>query len=173
MSVYGASMDAFVGGLTLGLGILLGGAAAGLGWAGLALPLGGYRLLLGAGALICAAILVGAWAWSPRSFRIADDAIIVDRAIGDVRVPLADVRSVEASDAWLGLSVKKLPGGNSGLFGIYGRFHTAELGDYDMYGRRAGNTVILHLSEGTVVLTPDEPARFAAEVQAKLSPAGA
>jgi Bacterial PH domain len=65
---------------------------------------------------------------------------------------------------------KGLPGGISGLFGIYGRFYDKLLGNFHMYGTRAhGSVVITMKHDEAVVLTPNEGEEFATELKRRLN----
>jgi len=124
-------------------------------------------------AAIPLAVGVAAWvAWSrgPRSITVRDDAIEVERNMADpVTFPLADVREVEP------LSPARLAGlrrtaGTSGFGVLYGRFWSPSLGPFQLYGltdRRA--YVLLERPGGRLVVTPDEPERFVAEVRAAIA----
>jgi hypothetical protein len=56
-----------------------------------------------------------------------------------------------------------LPGGVA-----YGRFSSSALGTFQVYAWRGGPLVKLETADGPVVLTPDDPEAFLADVRARL-----
>ena len=57
--------------------------------------------------------------------------------------------------------------GTSGFGSVaFGRFRSSTLGDFQLYAWGRGPWVLLETDGGPVVLTPEEPARFLAEVRA-------
>ncbi len=123
------------------------------------------RVGLAAAAVFVAAIVVFAYVYTPKSFHLDADALRIARPAGAVVVPLASVSEVEPLDRFLGLSLKAPPGGNSGLFGLYGTFWKRDLGKYQMYGRSATGAVLLRTSHGSIVVTPDRRDAFIAAVR--------
>ena len=67
------------------------------------------------------------YAWSPRGYAIADGAIVIDRLIGNVRVPLETVREARLATPEDFRGCIRL-WGSGGLFGYYGLFRTSTLG---------------------------------------------
>ncbi len=138
-------MDKFVFGMTSFVLLAMGGVL--------------YSLLLigfaAVGTVLVAAIVFFAYVYTPKSFHLDADALRIVRPVGAVVVPLASVSEVEPLDRFLGLSLKALPGGNSGLFGLYGTFWKRDLGKYRMYGRSATGAVLLRTTGGSIVVTPD------------------
>lgn len=58
--------------------------------------------------------------------------------------------------------------GNGGLFSFTGWFRNKKLGMYRAYVTEAKRAVVLRFSKKTIVVSPDEPERFAAAVNAQL-----
>ncbi len=173
MSVYRASADLFVGGLTAGLVVILAIAVVSMGVAFVALPNTLVRAFTAFGILICVAIPVGAYLWGPRGYEITSTTLVVKRPIGNVDIPLSTVRGVRTSDRFMGLSLKTFPGGNSGLFGMYGTFYSSDLGHFRMYSQRASKLVILETTGQPVVISPDDRERFISDLQERLRAIGA
>jgi len=92
---------------------------------------------------------VYAYACTPKAFHLGDGVLRIERAAGDVTIPLASLSEVKPLDVFLGLTLKAPPGGNSGLFGIYGTFYRTDLGKFQMDSRRASQTVLLVTNHGT------------------------
>ena len=95
------------------------------------------------------------YAYSPRGYAALDKALIVKRLIGNVRIPLDDIREARMATA------DDLSGcirlwGSGGLFGWYGLFRTSKLGKCTWYVTNRGNAVVLVTSEKTAVVSPDD-----------------
>ncbi len=164
VSLYGASTDWYVWSLTAGLAVMLVGVAVLLGVACWFIPYWSVRIPLGLSIVLCLSILVGTYLYSPRAYRIEKSAVVIERPIGDVSIPFTSVRSVTPMDECLGGSWKTL--GNSGLFGIYGRFYNKTLGHFRMYAQRTGAAVLLRTDREPIVVTPDDRERFIRELTA-------
>lgn len=141
----------------------------------------------GVSALVCVALMAIAWmvhiafiamlfplfiflayAYSPRGYEVSGGAIVIKRLIGNIRLPLADVREVRAGAPGDFTGVIRM-WGNGGLFGYYGLFRTAKLGKCSWYVTDRSKTVIVVAANKTVVLSPDNVVGFIAATGA---PAG-
>ncbi len=106
-------------------------------------------------------ILVLAYIYSPRGYAIEGQAIVVKRLIGNVRVPLAEVRELRpgSRDDFTG-AVRMW--GNGGLFGFYGLYRTSKLGQCSWYVTDRSKTVIVVAGAKTLVISPDDVQGFIA-----------
>jgi len=118
-----------------------------------------------AAAILIVVIAVYAYIYTPKAFHLRDGVLRIERPASDVTIPLASIAEVEPLDVFLGLTLKAPPGGNSGLFGIYGTFYRTDLGKFRMYSRRASHTVLLVTSDGNVVVGPDRRDEFIASLR--------
>ena len=84
-----------------------------------------------------AAIVVGAYAWSPRGYAVSDGCIEVSRLIGSARIPLDGLREARAATKDDFRGCLRLFG-NGGLFGYYGLFQTSKLGKSTWYVTNRG-----------------------------------
>ncbi len=102
-----------------------------------------------------------AYAYSPKSYVLLGDAIVVKRLIGDVRVPRSEIREIRAGvpDDFTG--VVRL-WGNGGLFGYYGLFRTSKLGKCHWYATDRSKMVVVVTADKTLVLSPDDRDSFLA-----------
>ncbi|MGA2143860.1 MAG: PH domain-containing protein [Bryobacteraceae bacterium] len=110
-------------------------------------------------------LLILAYAYSPRGYRVAERAIAVRRLIGDIRIPLDDVREARIAGADDFAGCIRL-WGSGGLFGYYGVFRTSKLGKCTWYVTSRRNSVVVIAGAKTVVLSPDDPERFVAAIRA-------
>ncbi len=110
------------------------------------------------------ALLVLAYAWSPRGYAIFDRMIIVKRLAGNIRIPVDSVREVRlaTNDDFTGCI---RVWGSGGLFGYYGTFRTTKLGNSKWYVTDRGKAVIVSTSEKTIVLSPDDPSALVAAIR--------
>ena len=110
-------------------------------------------------------ITIYAYVYTPKAFHLGEGVLRIERSAGDVTIPLASISEVKSLDVFLGLTLKAPPGANSGLFGIYGTFYRTELGKFQMYSRRANQTVLLVTTTGNVVVAPERRDEFIASVR--------
>jgi hypothetical protein len=114
------------------------------------------------GTCIAVIVLGAAYAFSPRSYAIFGGSVLIKRLIGDIRIPLSEIREVRAADA------EDLRGcirvfGNGGLFGYYGKFRTSKLGICDWYVTQRSKSVIIAAGTKVFVISPDDVNGFISE----------
>jgi hypothetical protein len=135
---------------------------------------GAWKLALvavaGVGALLSAILLVAA-GWAPLAAGVGPDAIVIERRwAGPVVLPLVGLREAallppEQARGWRRVN------GVGGLGNAsYGAFSSTALGPFTLYAWRRGPYVRLETDQGPVILTPDDPEAFVAEVRARLAP---
>ena len=107
------------------------------------------NLALVAAAIFVVGVAVFAYVYTPKAFQLGGGVLRIERPAGEVAIPLDSVSDVKPLDVFLGLTLKAPPGGNSGLFGIYGTFYRTDLGKFQMDSRRASQTVLLVTNHGT------------------------
>jgi hypothetical protein len=110
-------------------------------------------------------ILAACVAYSPRSYVIEGQSILVQRLAGAARVPLQDVREARRT------TPEDLRGcirlwGSGGLFGYYGLFRTSKLGKSTWYVTSRKNSVVVITAAKTVLFSPDDPDGFLATIRA-------
>lgn len=114
---------------------------------------------------LSAVIVVGAYAWSPRGYAVAERSITVNRLIGNVRIPLDSIRELRAATADDFRGCLRLFG-NGGLFGYYGLFRTSKLGKSTWYVTNRGKAVVVVTGKKTVLFSPDDVEGFTAAIGA-------
>jgi hypothetical protein len=125
---------------------------------------GGWPVSALVAGLIVTTLLL-AWALAPRGFALEAGALVVERPLWPIRIPAGSVRAVAhlppgALDGALRLA------GSGGLFGWYGRHHSATLGAFLLYARRSGPLVLVDTDRERYVLSPEPADRFAEAVRA-------
>jgi hypothetical protein len=118
---------------------------------------------------LCAAILVGAYAWSPRGYAVSGACIEVNRLIGTARIPLDGLREARAATKDDFRGCLRLFG-NGGLFGYYGLFRTSKLGKSTWYVTNRGKAVVVVTGKKTVLFSPDDVEGFIAAIGAPTAP---
>ena len=118
---------------------------------------------------LTAAIVVGAYAWSPRGYAVSDGSIEVKRLIGRARIPLDGLREARAATKDDFRGCLRLFG-NGGLFGYYGMFRTSKLGKSTWYVTNRGKAVVVVTGEKTVLFSPDNVEGFIAAIGAPTAP---
>lgn len=109
------------------------------------------------------AVMLLAYAFSPRGYAITAESITIRRLVGDVRVKTAAVRYARRASADDMRGCVRLIG-SGGLFGYYGWFRTDELGKSHWYVTDRNTGVIVWTSDQVIVLSPGDPDRFLHEL---------
>jgi len=121
-----------------------------------------------AATLIPVAILTGTLPFVVRGYFISDGEMRIARLGWQNRFALAEVVSVSVDPEAMRWSIRLC--GSGGLFGFFGWFRNKTLGTYRAYATDPKNTVVVKLRDRTIVVTPDEPARFVQEMLRRLKP---
>jgi len=125
-----------------------------------AAPFGKHLIVLGTFAVVIAIGLL----FMIRGYRVYGAELVVLRPIGNARISLEGVRSVEVVPFALAGSLRSF--GIGGFFSNQGRFHSPRLGAIRAYVSDDERTVVMRLSDDTtLVVSPDDPAAFAAAVE--------
>lgn len=166
---FAARTDGFVRGVTIVVLLLLSSVVVAiLGVGARPHPSSVPMVVSVAAVFFVVAIVVYAYRYTPTGYRVDPGGLHVLRPAGDVLVPLETMQAVRAYDRFLGLSLKVPPGGNSGLFGLYGRFYRRDLGAFQLYGRAATGAVVVATSKGKILVTPERRDAFIAAVKEHL-----
>ncbi|HXP89260.1 MAG TPA: PH domain-containing protein [Bryobacteraceae bacterium] len=115
-------------------------------------------------AIVSILVIALAYAYSPRGYTIADRSVLIKRPIGNVRVPLDDVREARpaSSDDYSGC-IRLW--GSGGLFGYYGLFRTDKLGRCTWYATDRSRAVVLITAAKTALFSPDDVEGFLAAIR--------
>jgi hypothetical protein len=143
----------------LGLMLSLGNAAA-LRFVGLSSmkpPWAGWLLVA-----VPFVTLAASAAFMVRGYVLADTSLIIKRLGWESRVDLSGLNSANLDPDALQRSLRLF--GNGGFFSLTGWFRSPTLGIYRAYATDTRRAVVLRFADKTVVVTPDDPQRFAAEI---------
>jgi hypothetical protein len=110
-------------------------------------------------------VVILCFAYSPQSYAVADGSIVVNRLIGNVRIPLDAVREVRLATADDFRGCLRL-WGSGGLFGYCGIFQMPRLGKATWYLTNRNKAVIVITEGKTVLLSPDNVDDFVRSIPA-------
>ncbi len=107
-------------------------------------------------------ILVFSVPFTIRGYTVTPDAILVHRLFWTTRLPLSGLESAKFEPEAMRRSVRTF--GNGGLFSITGFFYNKALGAYRAFVTDQHQTVVLHYSGRTVVVSPSSPEEFVHDI---------
>ena len=115
-------------------------------------------------ACVSAAVVVFGYAFSPRGYVVTEGAILVQRLIGNVRVPLTNLREARLT------TLEDMPGGvrlwgSGGMFGYYGLFRTSKLGKCTWYVTNRRKMLVVVTESKTTLYSPDDVDGFLAAIR--------
>ena len=110
-------------------------------------------------------ILLGTLPFLVLGYVLRDDELLIERLGWANHVPLSTVVSAVADPDAIRGSIRLC--GSGGLFGFFGWFRNGRLGVYRAYGTDPKRCVVVKLTNRTIVVTPDDPQRFVAEVDSR------
>lgn len=108
------------------------------------------------------ALLPACALFTVRSYRITHDAVLVRRLFWETRLPLAGLRSARHEALALRKSVRVF--GNGGFFSFTGWYWSPALRTYRAFVTDPARAVILRFPTRTIVLSPEDPDAFVAEL---------
>lgn len=111
------------------------------------------------------AIVLGTLPFVVRGYVVRQEELLIERLGWANHVPLKQVVSVRADPEAIQGSFRLC--GSGGLFGFFGWFRNRQLGVYRAYGTDPKRCVVMKLTNRTIVVTPDDPDRFVAEVDSR------
>jgi hypothetical protein len=117
-------------------------------------------LLIGGVTLFC-------YLYAPRAYLVSRQEVVIQRPVQPIVIPLADIKDVRTvAPAEFKGTIRTF--GSDGLFARIGHFHSPALGNFLMYATDTDKAVLIDTAE-RFVLTPSDPARFVAEVRARMA----
>ena len=110
--------------------------------------------------LLFVAILFGSYMYSVRSYSVTDDELIIQRPIGNRVIVCSDIKEIRKADK-TEFSGTIRTFGNGGLFGYYGKFYNAKLGNMTWYVTQRKNSIIMLMKTGEkIIISPDDISMF-------------
>lgn len=123
-------------------------------------PLHGWQFLISAGLV---ASLLGSLLFTVRGYALESGRLYIQRLLWRTEIPLEGLREVVADANALRGSIRTF--GNGGLFSISGYFYSKGLGSFRAWVTDMRRTVVLRFEGRTLVVSPADPERFAADVR--------
>jgi hypothetical protein len=116
-------------------------------------------------------VLAGTLPFLIGGYVLHERTLLIERLAWKTRIDLTALRSAVADPNAMRGSLRLFASG--GLFGFFGWFRNHSLGLYRAYATDPRRAVVLKLSGRTVVVTPDDPDTFVAEVRRRVGIADA
>ena len=94
------------------------------------------------------------WLYSPKSYYLDDDRLIIKRQLGKVVINLKDIKNIEK------ISNEEMKGtiryfGVGGLFGYYGKFYIPSYGKVIFYATQSKNRILIETKDNKkFLITP-------------------
>jgi hypothetical protein len=112
--------------------------------------------------------LMGSAAFMVRGYVLRDVSLIIKRLGWESRLDLSRLTSATVDPNAVEGSLRIFA--NGGFFAFTGWFRNKKLGVYRAFATDTKRTVVLRLSGKTVVITPDDPQKFVAEINSNKQP---
>jgi len=108
--------------------------------------------------------------YHPKSYTVKRDELIIKRQYSNVYVNMKDILDCRVlTEADMKGTIRTF--GVGGLFGYFGHYHNPMVGEMTFYATSQDNLVLVHTStNGTLVLSPDQPEQFAKEIMDDIVP---
>ena len=105
--------------------------------------------------LFLTGVLTVSFLFSPRSYKLTKDHLIINRPIGDIQIALSEIEEARAiQEGEMNSTVRTF--GNGGLFGYYGKYHNPQLGHMKFYTTKRNNRVLVKKTDGKkIIISPD------------------
>lgn len=113
-------------------------------------------------ALVPISLLVGSIPFAVLGYRLDGDRLLVVRPFWVTEISLYGLRSAEYIPGAMKGSLRTF--GNGGMFSITGWYYSKALGKYRTWVTDMNLTVVLRYDDRTLMVSPEDPTRFAAEV---------
>jgi hypothetical protein len=97
-----------------------------------------------------------------RGYVLTDTLLIIKRPGWESRLDLSRLNSATVDPDAFRRSLRLF--GNSGFFSFTGWFRNSNLGVFRAFATDTKKAVVLRFSDRTVVITPDDPQKFVAEI---------
>ena len=114
--------------------------------------------------LLLPALLAGTALFVIREYRIEPTELLIRRLLWNTRLPLAGLQSVTYQPDVMKSSFRVC--GNGGMFSFTGWYRNRALGTYRAFVTDLKRTVVLRFEKKTIVVSPENPERFVAEISA-------
>lgn len=107
-------------------------------------------------------LLIASSFFAVRGYTLAERELIIHRPGWETRFDLTSLVSATFDPPALSGTIRLA--GNGGLFAFCGLFRNRKLGNFRLFGTDLHRAVILKFTDKVVVVTPDNPEKFTAEI---------
>jgi hypothetical protein len=115
--------------------------------------------------LVILAVVVAAAVLSVRGYSVLDGRLLIHHLGWASKFDLAELSTIDVSPGATMGSVRTF--GIGGLFSLAGWFRNEVLGSYRAFATNELNTVVLDFAGKKIVVTPEDPHRFAEVIRAQ------
>ena len=109
-------------------------------------------------------LLLGSAPFAIRGYSVRGRRLVIHRLMWDTEFPLDRLKEASAMPGAMKRSIRLM--GNGGLFSFTGLYSNRSLGRYRAFATDFDRTVVLKLSDRTLVVSPDAPEEFVQAVKA-------
>ena len=100
------------------------------------------------------------WLLRPLRYSVTETDLLIERPMGNIKIKKEDIQSIEIlQESNIGGTVRTF--GVGGLFGYYGKYYNSTFGSMNWYVTRIDKPVLITTAKSKIVVSPDEPDRFA------------
>lgn len=153
---YKASLDTLAKGITIGVFILLIVIGQKNIKALLAAQGDTTTILIHSGTLLFfVVVLLGSWLYAPQSYTFDTNDLYINRPIGNVKFKLDNIKEIRIVPKHdMEGTIRTF--GVGGLWGYYGKYHNAKIGNFIMYATQRKNKVLISTKDNKrIIITPD------------------
>jgi len=122
-------------------------------------------LARGTVSIVSLLLIAGTSLFTIRGYRLEGRQLLVDRLLWSTRISLEGLHTAEIAPDAMRRSIRLC--GNGGLFAFAGWFRNQRLGTYRAFATDPARSVILRLPHRRIVVTPDDPKRFAEVLESR------
>lgn len=163
---YKALLDSFATSITVFIAMLMLFVSGGLLLAKLPVEYFGSRTIPNLLAAFTPLLIVGiGLLYAPQEYLIMEDAIVIKRAIGNIKLSISEIAVFSQIDA-LPRSIRLF--GSGGFMGYFGLYYLAGHGRANLYCTNQNKLVLLKMKSGnTIVISPNQRDYFIDELRSK------
>ena len=113
-------------------------------------------LIHGGVLLLFISIVIGSYLFSTNRYTLTSNELVINRPIGNKVISVADITEIRAVDT-IDFSGTIRTFGNEGLFGYYGKYYNAKLGNMTWYVTQKKNRIFILTKQGNkIIISPDD-----------------
>jgi hypothetical protein len=124
---------------------------------------GNALILLVATIILPAVLLLASALFLIRGYELSKDKLFIQRLGWKTEIDLQELQAAEIDPEAMKKSIRIF--GNGGLFCFAGKFRNRKLGSFRVFATDPDLAVVLRFAGKIIVITPDEPHKFVAQIK--------